>query len=88
MERRLQNIEGRLHELAVKYSTLAIELSELRHELDRAGYARAATPAPVKTFGEGVREGQNSAIEVGVAKGEVKAAVDAVKRSSSKLPKP
>jgi len=88
MERRIQMLEGRLHELAVKYSTLAIELSELRHELDRAARPRPSVTAPVKTFGEGVREGQRSAIEVGVAKGEVKAAVDAVKRSSSKLPKP
>lgn len=88
LERRLQVLEGRIHELTVKYATLAMELRELRHE-DELRAPRPSLPlAPTKTFGEGVREGQKTALEIGVAVGEVKAAVDAVKRSSSKLPRP
>lgn len=85
LERRLTNLEGRIHELTIKYAMLAMELAELRHD---AELRLSKPPTVTKTFGEGVREGQKNALEIGVAVGEVKAAVAAVKKSSSKLPKP
>ncbi len=88
IERRLQVLEGRLHELAVKYATLALELSELRHDAEVRQLNASHRSEQNKSLAEGARQAQRSAIEVGVAVGEVKAAAAAVRRSSSKLPKP